>query len=54
MLRYVNINISSLREDHFMIGKLSPKVRVVFKRGSDLTQYHKGSIPFGDRNVLFA
>ena len=31
-----------------------PKVRVVFKRGSDLTQYTKGSIPFKDRNVLFA
>lgn len=31
-----------------------PQVRVVFKRGSDLTQYSKGSIPFGDRNVLFA
>jgi hypothetical protein len=31
-----------------------PKVRVVFKRGSDLTQYTKGSIPFGDRNALFA
>jgi hypothetical protein len=31
-----------------------PKVRVVFKRGSDLTHYSKGSIPFGDRNVIFA
>ena len=30
-----------------------PKVRVIFKRGSDLTQYAKGSIPFGDRNVFF-
>ena len=31
-----------------------PKVRVIFKRGSDLTQYPKGSIPFGDRDALFA
>ena len=31
-----------------------PKVRVIFKRGSDLTQYPKGSIPFKDRDVLFA
>lgn len=31
-----------------------PKVRVIFKQGSDLTQYPKGSIPFGDRDVLFA
>jgi len=31
-----------------------PKVRVIFKRGSDLTKYTKGSIPFKDRNVLFA
>lgn len=31
-----------------------PKVRVIFKRGSDLTEYTKGSIPFGDRDVLFA
>jgi len=30
-----------------------PEVRIVFKKGSDLTQYAKGSIPFGDRNVLF-
>ena len=30
-----------------------PEVRVIFKRRSDLTQYAKGSIPFGDRNVLF-
>lgn len=30
-----------------------PKVRVVFKRGSDMRNYKKGSIPFGDRNVLF-
>ena len=29
-----------------------PKVRVIFKRGSDLTQYTKGSIPFKDRNVF--
>lgn len=31
-----------------------PKVSVIFKRGSDLTRYRKGSIPFGDRNVIFA
>ena len=31
-----------------------PEVRVIFKRGSDLTQYPKGSIPFGDRDALFA
>jgi len=30
-----------------------PEVRVIFKRGSDLTHYIKGAIPFGDRNVLF-
>ena len=30
-----------------------PKVRIIFKHGSDLTQYPKGSIPFKDRNVLF-
>ena len=30
-----------------------PEVRVVFKKGSDLTQYNRGAIPFGDRNVLF-
>tara|TARA_Y100001938_G_C8085596_1_gene431772 strand:+ start:1468 stop:1905 length:438 start_codon:yes stop_codon:yes gene_type:complete len=30
-----------------------PKVRVIFKKGSDLTQYNRGSIPFGDRDVLF-
>ena len=31
-----------------------PKVSVIFKCGSDLTRYRKGSIPFGDRNVIFA
>lgn len=31
-----------------------PEVRVVFKHGSDLTQYPTGSIPFKDRHVLFA
>jgi len=31
-----------------------PKVSVIFKWGSDLTRYRKGSIPFGDRHVLFA
>lgn len=31
-----------------------PKVRVIFKKGSDLTEYSKGSIPFGARDVLFA
>ena len=31
-----------------------PKVRVIFKRGSDLTQYSKGKIPFGDRDALFS
>tara|TARA_B100001778_G_scaffold322243_1_gene314400 strand:+ start:45 stop:482 length:438 start_codon:yes stop_codon:yes gene_type:complete len=31
-----------------------PKVSVVFKRGSDLTKYVKGSIPFKDRDALFA
>tara|TARA_Y100001938_G_C7882797_1_gene325858 strand:- start:200 stop:637 length:438 start_codon:yes stop_codon:yes gene_type:complete len=31
-----------------------PKVSVMFKRGSDLTHYRKGSIPFGDRNAIFA
>ena len=31
-----------------------PKVQVRFVKGSDLTQYTKGSIPFKDRNVLFA
>tara|TARA_B100001250_G_scaffold141781_1_gene121315 strand:+ start:106 stop:546 length:441 start_codon:yes stop_codon:yes gene_type:complete len=30
-----------------------PEVRVVFKKGSDLTHYNRGAIPFGDRNVLF-
>ena len=30
-----------------------PKVMVRFVKGSDLTQYTKGSIPFKDRNVLF-
>ena len=30
-----------------------PKVQVRFVKGSDLTQYTKGSIPFKDRNVLF-
>jgi hypothetical protein len=30
-----------------------PKVRVVYKKGSDLIQYTKGSIPFKDRDVLF-
>lgn len=30
-----------------------PTVRVVFKRGRDLTQYSKGSIPFRDRDLLF-
>lgn len=31
-----------------------PKVRVICKYGSDLVKYSKGSIPFGDRDVLFA
>ena len=31
-----------------------PKVQVRFVKGSDLTQYTKGSIPFKDRNALFA
>jgi hypothetical protein len=31
-----------------------PQVRVVYKKGSDLLKYSKGSIPFKDRNVLFA
>lgn len=31
-----------------------PQVRVVYKKGSDLLKYPKGSIPFKDRNVLFA
>jgi len=31
-----------------------PVVRVVYKHGRDLIQYPKGSIPFGDRDVLFA
>ena len=31
-----------------------PEVRIVYKRGTDLLKYPKGSIPFGDRNVLFA
>ena len=31
-----------------------PKVRVILKRGTDLTQYPKGSIPFGDRDILFS
>ena len=30
-----------------------PEVRVIFKRGSDLTHYNRGAIPFGDRDVLF-
>ena len=30
-----------------------PKVQVRFVKGSDLTQYTKGSIPFKDRDVLF-
>jgi hypothetical protein len=31
-----------------------PVVRIIYKRGCDLIQYSKGSIPFGDRDVLFA
>ena len=31
-----------------------PKVKVIYKYGHDLVKYTKGSIPFGDRNVLFA
>lgn len=30
-----------------------PEVRVRFVKGSDLTQYTNGSIPFGDRDDLF-
>ena len=30
-----------------------PKVQVRFVKGSDLTQYTKGSIPFSHRNALF-
>ena len=30
-----------------------PEVRVRFVKGSDLTQYNNGSIPFGDRDDLF-
>ena len=30
-----------------------PEVRVIFKKGSDLTHYTRGAIPFGDRDVLF-
>ena len=30
-----------------------PKVNVIFKNGSDLKNYKKGSIPYGDYNVLF-
>lgn len=31
-----------------------PHVRVIYKKGTDLLNYPKGSIPFKDRNVLFA
>ena len=30
-----------------------PKVNVIFKNGSDLKNYKKGSIPYGDYDVLF-
>lgn len=31
-----------------------PQVRVICKKGTDLIKYSKGSIPFGDRDDLFA
>jgi hypothetical protein len=31
-----------------------PQVKVIYKKGTDLLKYPKGSIPFGDRDVLFA
>ena len=45
-------NIMSTK--NISVGRRKESVaRVRFVKGSDLTQYNNGSIPFGDRDVLF-